>query len=106
MIPKDDSVNLRGLSAEGWWAVYVADRVHKRMAGQEVVITSARDSRHAVKRSAHYRGDAIDVRIWHVKDREVEFSNALAAELGGAYVVILEDTHVHIHYAPTYSVQP
>lgn len=103
MKPKDDSVNLRGLTANGWWAAHIADQVHQEMVGAEVVITSAKDGKHRVERSAHYRGDAIDVRIWYIEGQELEFVSRVRTALGLEYVVILESDHVHIHWSPTYA---
>lgn len=103
MKPKDDSVNLAGLSSRAWWAAHIADQIHQHMAGREVVITSAKDGKHRVERSAHYRGDAIDVRIWHVEGQELEFVARLRNALGNDYVVILEKDHIHIHWSPTYA---
>lgn len=102
MIRKDDTVNLRGLSSDAWWAAFIADQVHQEITGEELVITSAADGRHQVDRSAHYRGDAIDLRIWKFPTAEGQrnFCRRLEAELGADYVVLLERDHVHIHWSP------
>jgi len=92
-------VDLRTLSAEAWYAAHIADQVHRNIAGREVVITSANDGKHQVERSAHYRGDAIDVRIWYVPDPQA-FADRLREDLGADYVVLLESDHIHIHWNP------
>jgi len=57
--------------------------------------------KHTANRSAHYRGDAIDVRSRTVADPVVT-RQAIADLLGADFVVILESNHFHIHWSPVY----
>lgn len=102
---KDDSVEVNELSTEAWAAVWIADDVHEKLTGKELVITSGHEMiKHSVPRSTHHRRDAIDVRRWYVDDENLtdEFEDELKARLGVDYVVIREATHFHIHWAPIY----
>ena len=75
-----------------------------KLYGEEAVITSGIEKhRHSVKRSAHYRGDALDWRHrFFDYDTKLEVVQSLKDELGSHFVVVLEQTHIHIHYAPVY----
>ena len=73
-----------------------------------LVITSGTEKyKHKAKRSAHYRGDAIDTRS---RDIEEPIRKIVAAELqhglGQHYIVILESNHFHIEYSPIYEESP
>ena len=78
-----------------------ADRIHRELSGQEATVTSGTEGRHSVKRSAHYRGDAVDLRTWHVDGQE--YADKLAEALGSDYVVLFEVDHVHLHWSPVYA---
>lgn len=90
-----------GLTAEGWLAAHKADRLHLKATGREVEITSTTDGHHSALRSGHYRGDAIDIRIWYLSDKEA-FAEQLKKDLGQHYIVILESHHIHVHWSPVY----
>ena len=72
---------------------------------REAVITSGTEPhRHSAKRSAHYRGDALDFRhrFFRTMEKKAEVLQDLTDALGPDFVVVLESTHYHIHYAPVY----
>lgn len=74
---------------------------HDRIA----VITSGTENiKHSAKRSAHYRGDALDFRnrFFRSTKKKVQVLEELTEALGPDFVVVLEKTHYHIHYAPVY----
>jgi hypothetical protein len=74
---------------------------HDRVA----VITSGTEKvKHSAKRSAHYRGDALDFRHRYFRslDKKAEVLQELSEALGPNFVCVLEKTHYHIHYAPVY----
>ena len=74
---------------------------HERIA----VITSGTENvKHSAKRSAHYRGDALDFRSRYFPTvlQKVQVMDELQEALGPDFVVVLESTHYHIHYAPVY----
>lgn len=94
-------VDLAGLRREIQSAFPAIDRVHKELSGLEATITSATEGKHSVKRSAHYRGDAVDLRTWNVNGDT--FADELREALGADYVVIHEADHVHLHWGPVYA---
>jgi hypothetical protein len=74
---------------------------HNRTA----VITSGTEKvKHSAKRSAHYRGDALDFRnrYFPTVEKKAEVLQDLSDGLGPNFVVVLESTHYHIHYAPVF----
>lgn len=78
--------------------------------GVETVVTSGCEVfKHTVKRSSHYRGDAIDCRSKHLtKAAKPKVLADLRQALGEDFVVILEAVgkpweHFHIHWSPVYS---
>lgn len=82
-------------------ALPVIDAIHRELTGGlEATVTSTTDGKHSVARSAHYRGDAVDLRIWHVDPRE--YTAAIKEALGEDFVVIHEHTHIHVHWSPVY----
>jgi len=73
--------------------------------GKPCVVTSGTEKyKHSAKRSAHYRGDALDFRTRFFKtDSEKHlFLDVLVESLGKDFVVILEKTHLHVHWSPAY----
>ena len=96
-----DGVDVRELRPGIRSAFVQVDRIHKELANQEATITSGTEGRHSVKRSAHYRGDAVDLRVWHVDGQE--YADKLAEALGDDYVVLFEGDHVHLHWSPVYA---
>lgn len=72
--------------------------------GTSLVITSGVERyKHSAERSAHYRGDAIDVRSRDIpKEEQKPLLKAIKRKLGPHYVVILESTHYHLHWSPIY----
>jgi len=102
---KDDSVDLEGLRQPILIALITLNDLHKQMTDQPLTITSgAENIRHSVERSAHHRGDAVDVRIWQLAStNDVDsFVQKARKALGPDYVVLLEKTHIHVHWSPKY----
>ena len=102
-----ENVDISGLRREIRGAFGIIDQVHKDLSEEaagvrlEAIVTSATGGRHSVKRSAHYRGDAVDLRTWHVDGDS--FADRLTEELGPDYVVLSESDHVHVHWGPVWS---
>ena len=77
--------------------------------GQEAAITSGSEAyEHSAKRSAHYRGDALDLRskVFTVEQKHAILEK-LSNQLGPDFVIILEGLgkvyeHFHIHWSPVY----
>ena len=99
-----DGVDQDKLTEEGFFIAFEADDLHKEMLDREVVITETNTSKHRVERSAHYRGDAVDIRIWYTDKagKTLEFMNKLRERLGEDYVIILEHNHIHAHWGPVW----
>lgn len=78
--------------AEGIWAE----------DGDELTITSLADGAHS-HTSLHYRGDAVDFRLYGIKDPARKVAR-LKERMGGAnnkdYDIILEGDHIHAEYQP------
>ena len=78
--------------------------------GLDLVVTSgAENYKHSAKRSAHYRGDAVDLRSKHVPEtiNKIAFMNEFKKILGDDYVVIFENEntdyeHYHIHWSAVF----
>ena len=107
-------VSPKQLSAPAWYALYQADELHKKVTGEEATCTSTGEGRHSVERSMHYTGEygngfgrAFDLRIWAFDNPNngsaAQFRTKLKKKLGKDYVVILESTHIHVHWGPTYN---
>lgn len=95
-----ENVDISGLRREIKGAFVAIDQAHQELAGQEAIVTSATGGRHSVKRSAHYRGDAIDLRTWYVDGQE--YADRLTEVLGPDFVVLFETDHVHVHWSPVW----
>lgn len=69
------------------------------MAGGECIVTSGKDGIHS-KLSAHYSGNALDLRRFNVQMEIQMFagrlSKALNSQLAGDWYVVLEEDHIHL----------
>lgn len=95
-------VNLEGLSREMFYAIGVADREYRRIAGIPVTITSAKDQHEDRPESLHNLGQAIDIRIrdlsgMQAQEAWISIRNFLFPE---GFDVVLESDHIHIEYDP------
>lgn len=99
---KDDSIN-PNINPEIMIALFIAAHQYNEV-GVEMVWTSGRDGKHSNK-SKHYRGDAVDLRIWNLPDdvSPKEMAQRIRSKLNHHYDVVLEKTHIHIEYDPRYS---
>lgn len=78
--------------------------------GVEMVVTSgSEDYKHSAEHSAHYRGDALDIRskTLGTTERKKALQAAIKRKLGPGYTVILESIgkpweHYHIHWSPVF----
>lgn len=104
-------VNPLYLSAPAWHGLWKADELHKELVGEEATCTSTGEGKHSVLRSKHYTGDygfgygqAFDLRIWAFPtlDEQKSLTSRLQKRLGKDYVVLLEKTHIHVHWGPQY----
>ena len=84
-------------------AITIIAPLYKRYGHQLVITSGTEDVKHSVKRSAHYRGDAIDLRHRYFSDKaKYQMCEELEEKLGSNFVILLERTHIHVHYAPIY----
>lgn len=78
--------------------------------GVDTVVTSGCERyKHSVRRSAHYRGDALDLRSKHLSDKITKnrVYSKLKRNLGPDFVVVLEAVgrpweHFHVHWSPVH----
>jgi len=72
--------------------------------GHTAVCTSGTEKyKHSAERSRHYSGDALDFRHRFLSDQgKHDIVEELKLKLGKNFVILLERTHIHIHYAPIY----
>ena len=85
-------------------------KIHPAFEAENVdtVVTSCIEVyKHSVNRSAHYRGDALDIRSKNLfpKRTKMRVLARLKRGLGSDFVVILESVgrpweHFHIHWSP------
>jgi len=99
MITFKKGVRVNGIKPETVLAIQIAEGVWAKQ-GLDLVVTSVTDSKHS-QFSLHYTGYACDLRIWDLDTEKAvrDLKEALTNE----YAVILEDTHIHIEFQPTYS---
>jgi len=95
------NVNLDGVTPQIFFALGVANSMHRRMFGPPLTITSAKDGTHSPG-SLHPKGDAVDLRI---HDLPPVTAAAFCASLLDAlhplgYDVVLEPTHIHLEWDP------
>ena len=91
-------VKLAGLQPEMLHAIDVCADVFDRDS-LTVTITSARDGRHG-HHSHHYKGLAIDIRVWEIPGKVNFYCEKFREALGPEYQVINEQDHIHIEYDP------
>ena len=75
-------------------ALQVATELIASLEGKDCIITSGRDGEHSPN-SLHYIGDAVDIRIKHLRNPRL-IADALRASLPGKFDVVLEADHIHI----------
>lgn len=106
MRPKDDSVNLVGLTPTMRAALDKIEPLHP--GPNEMIITSARDGRH-MPGSKHAEGNAVDIRTRDLSPQDVvAFRNAVRVALGPDFDVVMESSttpgatasHLHVEWDP------
>jgi len=96
---KDETVNIWGLEVCMQRVLKEAEALWKEN-GEELVITSARDSIHSAG-SLHYYGRAVDLRTHYFgENTRSQIAEELQDILGDDYDVILHSTHIHVEYDP------
>lgn len=96
-------VNCKDVHSKIWEALWIVEVIYIEHGQSELTVTSMRDAKHSKVRSAHYRGEAADLRIWGFSKAELRnLVEEIKARLGDDYVVVLEHNHIHIHWSPIY----
>jgi len=94
---KDSTVNIWGLQVEMQPVLKAAGNIWEKY-GQELVITSGRDSIHSAA-SLHYYGLAVDLRTRYFTEDELSnVAHDLRAALGEGYDVIVHKSHIHVEF--------
>ena len=103
----------RGVSIDGCRPeiLIAAIQIEPIFSGYDVdlIITSGSEAyKHSAKRSAHYRGDAIDLRVKHLS-QAARFAvlRKIKRKLGKDFIVLHEGIgkpweHFHIHWSPVF----
>lgn len=104
MLHLKHDVRAQWLQPEILLAVYVADQCYAQYA-YECVITSLNDGHHgggSGRRSRHYDGWAVDLRVKHLPDHGVaaKIATEIRHRLGRDYDVLLHPDHIHIEFDP------
>ena len=92
-----EGVKLDGISTDITKIFHIVE-FHLNRHAQEMWITSALDGEH-MPGSKHYSGEAIDVRIWDLVNKE-DCVTKIQESIGDDYDVVLEASHIHIEYDP------
>lgn len=95
-------VKVLGTKPEILFAILAADQIWREMGQQGVTVTSLVDGHHSAH-SDHYKGEAVDLRIWDIDARDAV--GRLEDALGEDYFILLEKDHIHISYRPTRTKQ-
>tara|TARA_R110000803_G_scaffold210685_2_gene283180 strand:- start:3901 stop:4218 length:318 start_codon:yes stop_codon:yes gene_type:complete len=99
-----EGVSIAGCRAEILIAaITIICPVYNKYGHRAVVTSGTEKYKHSVDRSKHYCGDALDFRSRYFNENDKhKVKDELQKNLGRNFVVILEHTHFHIHYAPVY----
>ncbi len=99
MIAIKEGASIRGLGVEMLFATLIVEQVLKEN-GSPCIITSGTDGEHS-RGSEHYKGDAMDYRIWYLrKDQLEQVVLVMKKRLGSDFDVVLEPTHIHVEFDP------
>lgn len=90
-------VSISGIGPEISLGIHIVESILNKY-GQELVITSCMEGKHK-RGSAHYRGDAVDLRIWTLINAE-ECIKECREALGDDFDIILEGNHIHLEFDP------
>ena len=108
MIIVKQGASIKGCRKEILEALPRIDPIFSREKVDTVVTSGKEKYRHSAKRSAHYRGDAVDLRSKHrPTDRKHPVLAFIAQELGDDFVVLFEAEgkpweHYHVHWSPIF----
>ena len=108
MIVVKRGASIEGCRAEILRALISVESLFAKHNVDTVVTSGSEIYKHSADRSAHYRGDAIDLRIKHIpKVFRKALVKAIKRKLGADFVVLWEGVgkpyeHIHMHWSPRY----
>lgn len=93
-----EGASLQGLQIQMRTVLISAEIIWKEL-GQELVVTSGTDGEHRAG-SLHYYGFAVDLRTRYFtnKERQIAFNRLASTLHNKPYIVVLEETHIHVQY--------
>ena len=91
-------VRLRGLQPEMLTAIDILAEVFERN-NLPLTLTSAREGNHG-SHSHHYKGLAVDIRVWDIADSVDAYASYMREALGPDYEVVVESDHIHVEFDP------
>lgn len=101
-------VSIGGCRSDILLALIAIEPIYKKRSLDLVVTSGSENYKHSAHRSAHYRGDAADIRSKNIpKADRPNVLMAIKRKLGLDYVVIHEGIgkpweHFHIHWSPVF----
>lgn len=102
MIKLKKGISLLGLTTQALLAITIVESVYKKH-GNDLTITSVSDGKHSSTYSLHYSGNAFDCRIWGISSEDlIKIRDEIKSALGDDFVVLIEETHIHVAYKPKY----
>lgn len=97
---KSEKVNLNNVHHAIFYAIAKAHEVYTDLGVYDLVITSARDSKHG-DNSLHPDGKAIDIKTKTLPEEHRQKSADMIQEiLGDDFDVVFEGDHTHIEFDP------
>jgi hypothetical protein len=95
-------VRTDGVGEQIWWAMGMADMLHRQIFAQEAEITSANDQHEHKPKSLHNRGMAFDLRTRHMsKPQRMAYYKRLKAQIDPhGFDTVDERNHIHVEYDP------
>lgn len=107
LVYKAGFISVLTLSPEILHAASKVDEVYGQFGSATCVVTSGLDGIHSSPGSLHYKGQALDFRIWSIPpDQRHSLEAAIQNALGSDYDVVLESTHLHVEYDPPIKGEP
>ena len=112
MIKIKQGASIDGCGPEILLALIKVEPIYWRHQADAVVTSGSERYKHNAHRSAHYRGDAIDLRIKNIEViKRGDVLSAIKKKLGSDYVVIHEGIgkpweHIHMHWSPIFESKP
>lgn len=97
-----ESVRLTGIKNELLLAIIIANDVYKSFE-VDFVITSVCDGKHIQSHSLHYSGNAFDIRIRNIPNKQMidDIFLEIRKRLTKDFQAVLEKDYIHVEFQPT-----